>query len=68
MQTFTKTREEALPALKKYSKNIEEKNDADWAKVTAERTHAEIDDPDQNEVPADMHRKAYNYGKQIVPV
>ena len=68
MQTFTKTREESLPSLKKYSKNVEEKNDAEWGKVVQERTYAEIDDPDQNEVPTELHKKAYNYGKQIVPV
>lgn len=63
VQTFTKTREESLPTLKKYSKNVEERDDAEWAKVKAERKFSEIDDPDQKEVPEHLHRKAYNYGK-----
>lgn len=63
MQTFTKTREESLPTLKKYSKNVEEKADAEWAKVVPERSFTEIDDPDQNEVPSELHKKAYHYGK-----
>lgn len=68
MQIFTKTREESLPSLKKYSKNLPENDSADHGKIVIERTYAEVDDPDQKEIPESEHTKAYNYGKQLVPV
>ena len=33
-----------------------------------DRTYAEIDDPEQNPVDPEHHTKAYQYGKQLVPV
>ena len=36
--------------------------------VKVERTAAEVDDPDQKPVEAGKQIKAYNYGKQLVPV
>ena len=33
-----------------------------------ERTYAEVDDPDQAVIPEERQAKAYNYGKQLVPV
>ena len=68
IQIFTKTKEESIPSLKKYSKAIPESNDAGAGKITAEKTFHEVDDPDQKEVNPDQFSKAYNYGKQLVPV
>ena len=33
-----------------------------------ETTFAEVDDPEQKEVQPDQIKKAYKYGKQLVPV
>ena len=63
VQVFTKTREESLPSLKKYSKNLPENDSADHGKIVVERTYTEVDDPDQKEVPEQDHTKAFNYGK-----
>ena len=68
IQIFTKTKEETLPSLKKYNKNLPEQNGADHGKVAMEKTFTEADDPDQREVPTTEHQKAYYYGKQLVPV
>jgi hypothetical protein len=57
-----------LPSLKKYNKNLPEEKSADHGKINIQKTYAEVDDPDQAEVPADQHSKAYYYGKQLVPV
>ena len=57
-----------MPTLKKYSKNIAEDDNIDVGKVTLEKTYTEIDDPDQKPIDQDQHAKAYNYGKQLVPV
>jgi len=46
VQVFTKTREESLPSLKKYSKNLPENDSADHGKIVMERTYTEVDDPD----------------------
>lgn len=50
VQMFAKTREETLPSLKRYSKNVPESNQVDAGKVSVEKTYTEIDDPDQKEV------------------
>ena len=68
VQIFTKTREEVLPSLKKYSKNIPENDKAETGKIVIQRTLAEVDDPDHKEVPAEQQTKAFYYGKQLVPV
>jgi hypothetical protein len=65
---FTRTREEQFPSLKKYSKEVEESPSLDVGKVTIERQYTEITDTDQVPVSADKQRKAYLYGKQLVPV
>lgn len=57
-----------MPSLKKYSKNLPENDNAEASKVGIERVYTEVDDPDQKEVPPDQHTKAFNYGKQLVPV
>ena len=57
-----------MPSLKKYNKNLEEDNRANFGKVSAEKTFAEADDPEQKPVPFTSHSKAYYYGKQLVPV
>lgn len=36
--------------------------------VKIDRQLTELDDPDQNPVPADKQIRAFNYGKQLVPV
>jgi hypothetical protein len=51
VQIFTKTKEESVPTLKKYSKNLPENDSADACKIKLERTYTEIDDPDQKEIP-----------------
>lgn len=68
VQIFTKTREESMPTLKKYSKNVQEDDSIEQGKVIQERTYTEIDDPDQKQIDESKHVKAYNYGKQLVPV
>ena len=68
VQIFTKTREETLPSLKRYSKNVPENDSADHGKIVIEKTYTEVDDTEQKDVPENMHTKAYNYGKQLVPV
>ena len=68
MQAYTKTREESAPTLKKYSKNLPEDDNALAGQVELERTYTEVDDPDQKEIDPELHRKAYHYGKQLVPV
>lgn len=57
-----------MPTLKKYSKALPEDDDANAGKITAEKTYHEVDDPDQKEVTPDQFTKAFNYGKQLVPV
>ena len=57
-----------MPSLKSYSKNVPEEDSADKGKISIERTYTEIEDADQKEVPESLHTKAYNYGKQLVPV
>lgn len=63
VQIFTKAKEESMPALKKYSKNLPENDSINASKINMERTYTERDDPDQKEVTEDKHTKAYNYGK-----
>lgn len=55
--------------MKKYSKVADQQgNYAKAASVRLERTYAEVDDADQKEVHADQLRKAFYYGKELVPV
>lgn len=68
VQIFTKTREESLPTLKKYSKNVPDTDFQGAGKIIVEKTFAEVDDPDQNRVDESQHAKAFQYGKQLVPV
>ena len=68
VQTFTKSRQESLPGLKKYSKACPESNRADVGEIVTETTFAEVDDPEQKEVATDQIKKAFKYGKQLVPV
>lgn len=63
VQTYTKTRVESLPSLAKYSKNAPEGKGVETGKIVTERTFAEVDDPDENEVAPEDIKKAYNYGK-----
>jgi len=63
VQIFTKTKEETLPSLKRYSKNVPENDSADHGKIVIEKTYTEVDDTEQKDVPENMHTKAYNYGK-----
>lgn len=68
VQIFTKCKEEKMPSLKKYSKNVAEDDREEIGHVTVEKTFTEMDDPDQKPVPVDEHAKAFYYGKQLVPV
>lgn len=54
--------------MKKQSLVAEESKNINCGKVVMDRVYAEVDDPDQNPVPAENQIKAYNYGKQLVPV
>jgi hypothetical protein len=47
VQVFSKTRQESLPSLKKYNKNLAEDNRVTFGKVSAEKSFTEYDDPDQ---------------------
>ena len=40
VQIFPKSRQESMPSLKKYNKNLEEDNRANFGKVSAEKTFA----------------------------
>lgn len=51
VQIFTKTKEQTLPSLKKYSKNVPENDDENAGKINIERTWTEADDPDQKQIP-----------------
>ena len=68
VQVFTKTREETLPTLKKYNKNLTENPSVNANLISVQRTFTEADDPDGKEVAQDKHTKAFYYGKQLVPV
>jgi len=57
-----------LPTLRKYSKNVPENDSAHACRILVERTYTEIDDPNQVEIPEARQTRAYNYGKQLVPV
>jgi hypothetical protein len=57
-----------MPTLKKQSLVAQESKDVNSGKVVLDRMYAEVDDPDQNPVPAENQIKGYNYGKQLVPV
>jgi hypothetical protein len=68
VQIFARTREETFPSMKKYSKVAGQSSSLDAGKVGLRRDYTELDDTDQNVVPPELHRKAYFYGKQLVPV
>ena len=68
VQIYPRTREETFPTLKKFSKVAPKNSSADASGVSLQRTYTEVDDADQNEVLPDQQRKAYFYGKQLVPV
>ncbi|CDW74323.1 atp-dependent dna helicase [Stylonychia lemnae] len=65
---YSRTREEVFPSLKKHSTIANESTSAKESLVKLERQFAEVDDPDQQPVDTDQQIKAYNYGKQLVPV
>ena len=68
VQIFSRTREEVFPSLKKQSLVAAESANAKDGLVKIDRSLAEVDDPDQNPVDADNQIKAFQYGKQLVPV
>ena len=68
VQIFSRTREEVFPTLKKQSSVAQESTNAKDGLVKIDRNAAEVDDPDQKPVDPEKHIKAYNYGKQLVPV
>ena len=68
VQIFSRTREEVFPTLKKQSSVAPESTNAKDGLVRIDRNAAEVDDPDQKPVDPEKHIKAYNYGKQLVPV
>ena len=47
VQVYSRTREEAFPSLKKYSKLVPENQSLDSGKVQMERQYTELEDPDQ---------------------
>lgn len=68
VQIFSRTKEETFPSLKKQSLIAGESTNAKEGLVKIDRQLTELDDPDQNPVPADKQIRAFNYGKQLVPV
>lgn len=46
VQVYTKTREENLPSLKKFSRNVGEGPQEGTGAVKLERTYTEVDDPE----------------------
>ena len=68
VQIYTRTREETFPTLKKYSKNVDFDPDLNQGKVELQREYTEVDDAEQNTIPQSQLRKAFYYGKQLVPV
>ncbi len=72
VQIFSRTREETFPTLKKQSLIAPSLNDGSVSAkdglIKLDRTYAEVDDPDQIPVDAEQQIKAFNYGKQLVPV
>ena len=68
MQIFSRTREEVFPTLKKQSCVAQESTSAKEGLVQIDRSAAEVDDPDQKPVEPAKAIKAFNYGKQLVPV
>lgn len=68
VQVYTKTKEESLPSLKKFSRNVREDPQEGAGAVKLERTYTEVDDPEQKPVNESDQTKAFYYGKQLVPV
>ena len=68
VQVYARTKEELFPTLKKFSKVAEKNSNVDASVVEMQRTFTEVDDPDQKEVLPNDQRKAFFYGKQLVPV
>ncbi|TNV73932.1 hypothetical protein FGO68_gene16167 [Halteria grandinella] len=68
VQIFSRTREETFPTLKKQSLVATESASAKDGLVKLDRSYAEVDDPDQAPVDPEKHTKAFQYGKQLVPV
>ena len=46
VQIYTRTREEAFPTLKKFSKNVEFNSNPESGKVELKREYTEVDDAD----------------------
>lgn len=51
MQIYSRTREEAFPSLKKYSKVVDDDPSITVGKVRLEREYTEVEDADQKPVP-----------------
>ena len=72
VQIFSRTREETFPTLKKQSLIAPSLNEGSTSAkdglIKLDRSYAEVDDPDQIPVEGQQQIKAYNYGKQLVPV
>lgn len=68
VQIFSRAREETFPTLKKQSLVAQESSSAKDSLVKIDRSQAEVDDPEQTPVEAGSQIKAFNYGKQLVPV
>ena len=65
---YSKTTEQKLPGLKKYSTALPFNSDEKTAEVVLERKHYVHDDPNLADVEAEFKIKGYYYGKQLVPI
>lgn len=68
IQIMTRAKEETFPTLKKQSNVADASSNVNDGKVDMQRVCAEVEDPDQTPVEQDSQVKAFNYGKQLVPV
>jgi ATP-dependent DNA helicase 2 subunit 2 len=65
---YSKTTEQKLPPLKKYSTALNFNKEEKAAEVVIERKHYIHDDPNLTDVDAEFKIKGYYYGKQLVPI
>ena len=66
--TYSKTKEEKFPSLKKYSLAAEYNEMATTNKVVLDRSKVLVEDLDQKPIPSEDIIKAYPFGKNIVPI
>ena len=68
IMVYTKTSNQTIPSLKKYSLVAEYSNDLNTCQVVNDRLYYVHDDPQQNPISKEFIAKAYYYGNSLVPV